>query len=54
MTSRPPIVWSIAGLDTAGGAGLSAGREGFLAGLMPTSDVAVATTPVGGQPFVLL
>ncbi|MFY9459117.1 thiazole synthase [uncultured Aquabacterium sp.] len=33
---------------------VSAGREGFLAGLMPTSDVAVATTPVGGQPFVLL
>ena len=31
-----------------------AGREGFRAGLMPTSDVAVATTPVGGQPFVLL
>lgn len=31
-----------------------AGRDGFRAGLMPTSDVAVATTPVGGQPFVLL
>ena len=31
-----------------------AGRQGFLAGLMPTSDVAIATTPVGGQPFVLL
>ncbi len=30
------------------------GREGFVAGLMPTSDVAVATTPVGGQPFILL
>ena len=30
------------------------GRAGFLAGLMPASDVAVATTPVGGQPFVLL
>lgn len=31
-----------------------AGREGWRAGLMPTSDMAVATTPVGGQPFVLL
>ncbi|HEX5356325.1 MAG TPA: thiazole synthase [Aquabacterium sp.] len=30
------------------------GRTGFQAGLMATSDVAVATTPVGGQPFVLL
>ena len=30
------------------------GREGFLSGLMPSSDMAVATTPVGGQPFVLL
>ncbi|CAH0351453.1 thiazole synthase [Aquabacterium sp. CECT 9606] len=33
---------------------VQAGRTGFEAGLMPTSDVAVATTPVGGQPFVLL
>lgn len=33
---------------------VDAGRSGFLAGLMPTSDVAIATTPVGGQPFVLL
>ena len=33
---------------------VEAGRLGFEAGLMPTSDVAVATTPVGGQPFVLL
>jgi len=33
---------------------VDAGRTGFEAGLMPTSDVAVATTPVGGQPFVLL
>ncbi len=33
---------------------VEAGRHGFEAGLMPTSDVAVATTPVGGQPFVLL
>ena len=33
---------------------VEAGRAGFTAGLMPTSDVAVATTPVGGQPFVLL
>ena len=31
-----------------------AGRLGFQAGLMPTSDVAVATTPVSGQPFVLI
>jgi thiazole synthase len=30
------------------------GRLGHLAGLMPTSDVAIASTPVGGQPFVLL
>lgn len=33
---------------------VEAGRAGFCAGLMPTSDVAVATTPVGGQAFVLL
>jgi thiazole synthase len=33
---------------------VDAGRSGFLSGLMPTSDVAIATTPVGGQPFVLL
>jgi thiazole synthase len=33
---------------------VQAGRTGYGAGLMPTSDVAVATTPVGGQPFVLL
>jgi thiazole synthase len=33
---------------------VQAGRMGHLAGLMPTSDVAVATTPVGGQPFLLL
>jgi thiazole synthase len=33
---------------------VDAGRLGFEAGLMPTSDVAVASTPVGGQPFVLL
>lgn len=33
---------------------IEGGRAGFEAGLMPTSDVAVATTPVGGQPFVLL
>jgi thiazole synthase len=32
---------------------VQAGREGFQAGLMSTSDVAIATTPVGGQPFVL-
>lgn len=31
-----------------------AGRTGYESGLMPASDVAVATTPVGGQPFVLL
>lgn len=33
---------------------IEAGRLGFKAGLMPTSDVAIATTPVGGQPFVLI
>ena len=33
---------------------VEAGRLGFEAGLMPTSDMAVATTPVGGQPFVLI
>lgn len=32
---------------------VQAGRLGHLAGLMPTSDVAVATTPVGGQPFLM-
>jgi thiazole synthase len=33
---------------------VAGGRLGHLAGLMPTSDVAIASTPVGGQPFVLL
>lgn len=33
---------------------VTAGRLGHLGGLMATSDVAVATTPVSGQPFVLL
>lgn len=33
---------------------VQAGRAGHEAGLMATSDMAVATTPVGGQPFVLL
>jgi len=32
---------------------VEAGRLGYLAGLMPTSDVAVASTPVTGQPFLL-
>ncbi len=36
------------------GLAVRGGRAGHRAGLMPTSDVAVATTPVGGQPFVLL
>ena len=33
---------------------ISGGRQGYRSGLMPSSDMAVATTPVGGQPFVLL
>jgi len=33
---------------------VESGRAGWRAGLMATSDVAVATTPVGGQPFALL
>ena len=33
---------------------IEGGRAGWRAGLMASSDVAVATTPVGGQPFVLL
>lgn len=33
---------------------IEGGRAGFESGLMPTCDVAVATTPVGGQPFVLI
>ena len=32
---------------------IEGGREGHLAGLMASSDVAVATTPVSGQPFLL-
>lgn len=35
------------------GLAVEGGRAGYLAGLMPTSDVAVATTPVSGQPFLL-
>lgn len=32
---------------------VQAGRDGHRAGLMTTSDVAIASTPVSGQPFVL-
>ena len=32
---------------------VQAGRDGHRAGLMATSDVAIASTPVSGQPFVL-
>jgi thiazole synthase len=32
---------------------VKAGRRGHRSGLMPVSDVAVATTPVGGQPFLI-
>ncbi len=42
------------GMARAFAQAIQGGRGGFTAGLMPTSDVAVATTPVGGQPFVLL
>jgi thiazole synthase len=47
--SRDPVRMAAAFRDAVQG-----GRAGHLAGLMATSDVAVATTPVGGQPFVLL
>jgi thiazole synthase len=46
--SRDPVGMARAFSDAVQG-----GRSGFVAGLMPTSDVAIATTPVGGQPFVL-
>lgn len=32
---------------------VQAGRDGHRAGLMATNDVAIASTPVSGQPFVL-
>jgi thiazole synthase len=47
--SREPVRMAAAFRDAVRG-----GRVGHLAGLMATSDVAVATTPVGGQPFMLL
>ena len=47
--SRDPVGMAAAFRDAVAG-----GRAGFRAGLMAASDVAVATTPVGGQPFVLL
>ncbi len=47
--SRDPVGMARAFRDAVQG-----GRSGWRAGLMPTSDVAIATTPVGGQPFVLL
>ena len=47
--ARDPVSMARAFRDAVQG-----GREGWRAGLMPTSDVAIATTPVGGQPFVLL
>lgn len=46
--SRDPVGMARAFRDAVQG-----GRQGWCAGLMPTSDVAIATTPVGGQPFVL-
>ncbi|NBD20865.1 thiazole synthase [Aquabacterium fontiphilum] len=47
--AREPVRMAAAFRDAVQG-----GRAGYLAGLMSTSDVAVATTPVSGQPFVLL
>lgn len=47
--SREPVTMARAFRDAVEG-----GRHGWRAGLMPTSDLAIATTPVGGQPFVLL
>ena len=47
--AREPVRMARAFRDAVQG-----GRTAHLAGLMPTCDVAVATTPVGGQPFVLL
>ena len=47
--SREPVTMARAFRDAVQG-----GRSGWRAGLMPSSDVAIATTPVGGQPFVLL
>ncbi len=32
---------------------IEAGRSAFLAGMMATQDFAVASTPVGGQPFLV-
>lgn len=46
--SGDPVRMASAFRDAVQGA-----RLGYLAGLMPKTDVAVATTPVSGQPFVL-
>jgi thiazole synthase len=32
---------------------IEAGRSAFLAGVMAKQDFAVASTPVGGQPFLV-
>ena len=49
MTSRPPIVWSIAGLDTAGGAGLSADQRAADALGVHLCPVAAALTAQHSQ-----
>ena len=46
--SRDPV-----GMAQAFADAVRAGRSGYRAGLMPTCDVAVATTPVGAHPFLL-
>lgn len=49
MTSPPPIVWSIAGLDTAGGAGLSADQRAADALGVHLCPVAAALTAQHSQ-----
>ncbi|MCA0176599.1 MAG: thiazole synthase [Proteobacteria bacterium] len=46
--ARDPV-----GMAAAFGGAITAGRQGYVAGIMARQDMAVATTPVGGRPFVL-
>jgi thiazole synthase len=40
-------------MAAAFGQAIAAGRLGFEAGVMARQDMAVASTPVGGRPFLI-
>ena len=48
---EPIYVGGVARMAEAFASAIKAGRLGFEAGLMPTRDMAVPSTPVAGTPF---